>query len=103
LARWPIALLNWPQLREFVFPEPLNAKRKLREKATQLRNDQLREDFGRKSFAARISPDFVENNCVYAKSSDRCDSNPAVRFGQTANRTKSVWFTSAECQRARTR
>jgi hypothetical protein len=35
----------------------LIATRKWREKEVRLRNEPLREDFERKSFAARISPD----------------------------------------------
>jgi hypothetical protein len=58
-----------------VFPERLIAKKKLQKKRTRLQHNLLREDFGRKSFAARISSDFGENNCVYAKNSNGATTN----------------------------
>jgi hypothetical protein len=41
-------------------PERLREKKKPREKRTRLQHDRQREDFGRKSFAARISSDSLE-------------------------------------------
>jgi hypothetical protein len=41
-------------------PERLREKKKPQERRTRLQNHRRREDFGRKSFAARISSDSLE-------------------------------------------
>jgi hypothetical protein len=87
-------------LRVLAFPERLSVKRKLRGRKTKLRIVLLGEDFGRKSFAARMSSDFFENNDVYAKTSDWCDSKLAAFFGQRQTEQK-VYGSPAKSVNAR--
>src|ERR1700759_3643439 len=76
-------------LRQAERPEHEAQKKKGRDRKTLLRNEPLREDFGRKSFAARISPESLRLWFVYAKSSNGATLNWRHER-PTAKRSKSV-------------